>query len=138
MLFRSLWNWDNRITRPLYNAQTSGFTYSTTVARIWNNDSGNQTRFICGLPGLGVVTSIFAGFSRTAGTGFPTTRISTNAGVDQLAAILTSSATTDYRPSQPVYVSTIAGLNYMYPTTYNTASGTGSFAEYRMSTTIEG
>lgn len=138
LVWRGLWNWDNRITRPLYISDTTTHTYSTTVARIWNNASGNQTRFVCGLAGLGVVTSIFAGFARTAGTGFPTVRISTNAGADQLAAILTSSATTDYRPSQTVYVNTIAGLNYMYPVEYSTASGTGSFAEYRMSTTIEG
>ena len=138
LISRYIANYDNQVPRPLFNTDSTSHTYSSTVARIWNNTSGNQIFWVQSVAGVGGTLSIWGGVARTAGTGFSILDATTNAAAGAYSAIYTTSATTEYQGAQMAHTQGVLGYNYAYPQERNTLSGTLQYALYRIHATQMG
>ena len=139
--YRHLWNWDNRVTRPMYYRQATSHTYNVSGSlnnRPWNGGSGNAIFWVQGFPGLGTQVTMWSATNRSAGAATAYARCDgiTNAFVD-FVGNLTTSATTEYKTATGI-IQSINGLNWFIPREGMTASGQFTGTDVRLYNLIEG
>ena len=127
-------NFDNQVPRPLYNTDpTNTYTFSSTAANIYNNNSGNQILWVQSVAGTGGALSAWTGIARTAGIGYAILEVVSNASAGTAAsACYTQLATTDYKGGQMQHTQSVLGYNYAYPTVRVSVSGTLQVNYYRL------
>lgn len=140
--YRGVWNWDNRVSRPMYWRDTSTNTYTVSGSlnnMAWNLNSGASSLFwVQGYPGLGCQVSMSSTTRRNAGAATAYARLDgiTNAFVDFIGN-LTASATAEYKTATGI-VQCVNGLNYFYPRMGMNASGQFFGSEARLYNILEG
>lgn len=145
--YRGVWNWDNRVTRPMDFQETTAHTYNVSGAlnaRPWptagTGNSGNAIYWIQGIGGIAANFSAQTSFRRSTGatTTFAILNLRTNGNADPWNFIQSTLSTTlDYKMTAGAIQSQL-GLNWVYAEETASASGafTGDFI--RLYNNIEG
>lgn len=123
---RLLWNYYNRLGRPMLKRASSSHTYNTATYRAWNNAATDtQLNFVCGLADESIMVTVWDSFGRTAATdGQPRTAFGLNT---------TSSSTFDCNHivtstiimwiSSTGFVTPVTGYNYGVVVEYAASPG---------------
>lgn len=140
--YRGVWNWDNRVTRPMDFTNASGHTYNVSGggnARPWNGNSGNALYWIQGIGGIAANASCFSTFNKTAGVGYAQVNFRTNINAFpwNLYQSTISSGLGDVKITAGS-IESVLGLNWLYPEQTMSASGTFSATQVRLYNNIEG
>jgi len=138
--YRGVWNWDNRVTRPMDFTEATAQTYNVSGSlnsRPWNNISGNAIYWIQGFPGLATDAVGVSNFRKAAGAASAYANINfiSNAGLSN--SPLYSSATANENRISAFTLQCINGLNWVYPQTTMTLSGTFGASQIWLYNNIE-
>jgi len=123
---RYIWNYYNRIPRPLRVVGTSSWNYTTATWRQANNSSTNQLNFVVGWAEDAMTADVVANFSNTASAiGYAGIAYdSTTAPASNMISSLNAGTTNNMSTRANVTVYPAVGKHYISWLEYSQASGT--------------
>jgi hypothetical protein len=141
--YRGVWNWDNRVTRPMDFTEATAHTYNVSGSlnsRPWNGASGNALYWIQGIGGIAANASMFTNFRKSAGaaTAYAVLNFRTNINATPWNLQQSTVKTVNEAKTTAGAIQSLLGLNWVYAEETVNASGTFAGASLRLYNNIEG